>query len=48
MSDILIAVSIIIAYNLIYCAVLSTSFVPDEYYQYVEPAYRLVYGIGIL
>ena len=36
----------VLLYRLLMCALLRTSFVPDEYHQGVEPAYRLVYGGG--
>ena len=38
--------ALVVAYRLGLCCFLQTSFVPDEYYQGVEPAYSLVFGGG--
>jgi len=40
--------AILLALKLIIVSLTVTSFVPDEYYQYNEPAYNLVFGCGVL
>ena len=35
------------AYHVTLISVLKTSFVPDEYYQTLEPAYSAIYNDGI-
>ena len=40
-------VMLVICYRLTILLLLRTSFVPDEYYQYIEPSFHIVYRIGI-
>lgn len=37
-----------LAFRLINCALVQTFFVPDEYFQSLEPAHKLVFGYGVL
>jgi hypothetical protein len=44
-DSVLLVISIV--YRLLILFLIKTTFVPDEYYQYVEPSYELVYGQSI-
>jgi len=41
-----IAITWIIAYRLAFLLLIRTAFVPDEYFQSVDPAFEFVYGVG--
>ena len=44
----LLLVVLLLIWRVLIGFLMTTSFVPDEYYQVVEPAYRTVFGKGIM
>jgi len=38
----------LLLFNILIALSIETNYLPDEYYQYVEPSYNLVFGHGVL